>query len=163
MKIDLRNYELGKHYILELDLDFTNHTFSPNYRIRRICSCHLKMDLVVFDYITDINLSIQGEVIGACSYTNDDVTVPYKAKEHMTFSSDPDSTADYYEPNSTFEFDPYLLALIDSSVPLNIIKKGAKLPSNGSGYQVLSEEDYLAQKKSKGDSRWAALDDVDVD
>ena len=163
MKLDLRNYEIGKHYNLDLDLDFTNHTFSQNYRIRRINSCHLKMDLVVFEYITDIKLTMHGEVVGACSYTNEDVLVPYKVKENMTFSSDPDSTADYYEPNSVFELDPYLLALIDSSVPLNIIKKGAKLPDNGESYQVLSEEEYLAQKKSKGDSRWAALDDLDLD
>ena len=163
MKIDLRNYEIGKHYSLDLDLDFTNHTFSNNYRIRRINSCHVDLDLVVFEYITDIKLTMHGEVVGACSYTNEDVLVPYKCKEHMTFSSDENSSVDYYEPNSVFELDPYILALIDSSVPLNIIKKGAKLPSNGDSYQVLSEEEYLKQKSSKGDSRWAALDDIDID
>ena len=163
MKIDLRNYEIGKHYNLDLDLDFNNHEFQPNYRIRRIVSCHLSIDLVVFEYITDMKLSMHGEVVGACSYTNEDVLVPYKCKENMTFSSNENSTADYYEPNNVFDLDPYILALIDSSVPLNIVKKGAKLPSSGTGYQVLTEEEYLKQKKSHGDSRWAALDDIDLD
>ena len=163
MKIDLRNYEIGKHYNLDLDLDFTNHVFSSNYRIRRINSCHVKLDIVVFEYITDIKLTMSGEVIGACSYTNEDVVVPYRCKEDMSFSSDPDSTADYYEPNNVFDLDPYLIALIDSSVPLNIIKKGATRPKATNDYQVLSEEEYLAQKKQKGDSRWAALDDIDLD
>ena len=163
MKIDLRNYEIGKHYNLDLDLDFTNHTFSSNYRIRRINSCHVNLDIVVFEYITNISLKMSGEVIGACSYTNEDVVVPYKCKENMSFSSDKDSLADYYEPNNVFDLDPYLLALIDSSVPLNIIKKGAKLPKNGESYQVLSEDDYLKQKQKQGDSRWAALDDIDLD
>ena len=163
MKIDLRNYEIGKHYSLDLDLDFTNHEFSNNYRIRRINTCHVNLDIVVFEYITNIKLNMTGEVIGACSYTNEDVLVPYRCKENMSFSSDPDSTADYYEPNQTFDLDPYILALIDASVPLNIVKKGAKLPNSGSAYQVLSEEEYLKQKKSKGDSRWAALDELDLD
>ena len=163
MKIDLRNYEIGKHYNLDLDLDFTNHSFSSNYRIRCINSCHVTIDIVVFEYITDMKLSMHGEVVGACSYTNEDVIVPYRCKENMTFSSSPDSTADYYEPNNVFDLDPYILALIDASVPLNIVKKGAKLPSNGTGYQVFTEEEYQKQKKSQGDSRWAALDDIDVD
>ena len=163
MKIDLRNYELGKHYNLDLDLDFTNHKFSPNYRIRRISTCHVNLDIVVFEYITNITLKMHGEVVGACSYTNEDVIVPYHCKENMSFSDDENSTADYYEPNSVFDLDPYILALIDSSVPLNIVKKGAKLPSNGDSYQVLSEEDYLKQKKSQGDSRWAKLDEIDFD
>ena len=163
MKIDLRNYEIGKHYNLELDLDFTNHTFSNNYRIRRINTCHVNLDIVVFEYITNISLSMKGEVVGACSYTNEDVLVPYRCKENMTFSNDENSTADYYEPNNVFDLDPYILALIDSSVPLNIVKKGAKRPSNGAGYQVLSEDEYRKQKQAKGDSRWAALDDIELD
>jgi len=163
MKIDLRNYEIGKHYSLDLDLDFTNHKFSNNYRIRRINTCHVILDIVVFEYITNINLKMRGEVVGACSYTNEDVLVPYKVNENMSFSSDPDSTADYYEPNDVFDLDPYIIALIDSSVPLNIVKKGAKLPEGNEGYQVLSEEEYLKQKQQKGDSRWAALDDLDLD
>lgn len=163
MKIDLRNYEIGKHYNLDLDLDFTNHSFSPNYRIRRILTCHINLDIVVFEYITNISLKMKGEVIGACSYTNEDVVVPYHCKENMSFSNDENSTADYYEPHDVFDLDPYLIALIDASVPLNIIKKGAKLPSNGESYQVLSEEEYLKQKKNQGDNRWAKLDELDLD
>ncbi|MCR4879814.1 MAG: DUF177 domain-containing protein [Bacilli bacterium] len=163
MKLDLRNYEIGKHYNLELDLDLSNHEFSKNYRIRRINSCHIKMDIVVFEYITDISLTMHGEVVGACSYTNEDVLVKYHCKENMSFASDEDTVADYYEPNDVFEFDPYLFALIDASVPLNIVKKGAKLPTSNEGYQVLSEEEYLKQKQKKTDSRWAQLDDIDLD
>ena len=62
MKIDLRNYELGKHYILDLDIDFTNHSFAQNYRIRKINSCHAKIDIVVFEYITNMNVKLNGSV-----------------------------------------------------------------------------------------------------
>lgn len=162
MKIDLRNYEIGKHYNLDFDLDFTNHEFSNNYRIRKINECHIKIDIVVFDYITNMNIKMNGSVTGACSYTNEDVIVPYRVNENMSFSNDEDSTADYYEPNDIIDLDPYLIALIDASVPLNIVKKGASLPSSGEGYQVLTEEEYLKQKSEKKDARWSVLDDLDI-
>lgn len=164
MRLDLRKYELNKHYLLEDDIDFSSHQFSSNYRIRKILSCHIKIDLVAFEDVTDMKVEISGEVIGACSYTNEDVKLSYKAKEDMTFSQDESRGADYYEPNLEFDLDPYIFALIDSSVPLNIHKKGAKMPSGGSGYEVLSEEEYLNKKKeNKGPSPWDALDELEFE
>ena len=164
MKIDLRNYEIGKHYLIEDDVDFSNHQFASNYRIRKILNCHLKLDLVVFEDIANMKLQLNGSVIGACSYTNEDVEVKYHVKENLSFSNDENSHADYYEKNPLFDFDPYLLALIDANVPLNIIKKGAKMPESGEGYEVLSEEEYNKKKSGGGgDSRWAALDNINFD
>ena len=164
MKIDVRNYEINKHYHLEDEIDFSNHTFSSTYRIRKILSCRIKIDLVAFEDILEMKVEIKGEVVGACSYTDEDVNVKYHAKEDMTFSSDESRGADYYEPHPIFELDPYILALIDSSVPLSIHKKGAKMPESGNGYEVLSEEEYLARKKEdKGPSPFDVLDQIEFD
>ena len=161
MKIDLRKYELGKHYNFEEDVDFSSHIFSTSYRIRKITSCHVKIDLLQYEYITTLTLFIKGEVVGACSYTNEDVVLPYKVKEIMTFSSE-EGVADYLIENDLIDLDPYLFSLIDNAVPLNIVKKGAKLPESGNGYEVLTEEEYLKKKKEKKDARWSALDDLDI-
>ena len=161
MKIDLRKYELGKHYSFEEDVDFSSHIFSTSYRIRKITSCHVKVDLLQYEYITTLTLFIKGEVVGACSYTNEDVVLPYKVKEIMTFSSE-EGVADYLIENDLIDLDPYLFSLIDNAVPLNIVKKGAKLPESGNGYEVLTEEEYLKKKKEKKDARWSALDDLDI-
>ena len=161
MKIDLRKYELGKHYNFEEDVDFSSHIFSTSYRIRKITSCHVKVDLLQYEYITTLTLFIKGEVVGACSYTNEDVVLPYKVKEIMTFSSE-EGVADYLIENDLIDLDPYLFSLIDNAVPLNIVKKGAKLPESGNGYEVLTEEEYLKKKKEKKDARWSALDDLDI-
>ena len=56
-----------------------------------------------------------------------------------------------------------ILALIDSYVPLNVTKPGAKKPTDGEGYRVLSEEELLEERKSAKDPRWAALDDIELD
>lgn len=161
MKLDLRKYELNKHYYLEDDIDFSSHIFKPNYRIRKITSCHIKIDLVAFEDITNLKVEIKGEVIGACSYTNEDVVVPYKVKEDMSFSQDESRGADYYEPDLIIDLDPYIFALIDSAIPLSIHKKGAKMPSGGKGYEVLSEEEYLKRKKeNKESSPWDVLEDL---
>lgn len=164
MKIDLRRYELNKHYFLEEDVDFSNHQFQKNYRIRQILSSHVKIDLVVFEDIADLRVDIKGEVVGACSYTNEDVLLPYHIKDDMTFSSDEEKGADYYEPTDIIELDPYIFALIDSSIPLTIHKKGAKLPEGGAGYEVLSEEEYLKKKlEEKKSSPFDVLDQINFD
>lgn len=163
MKIDFRRYELNKHYYLEDDIDFSSISFSPTYRIRKIKSCHIKCDIIVFSEVADINVSLCGIVVGACSYTNEDVDVKYSCKENMSFGLTENSEAEYYEPRLEFDFDPYLISLIDNAVPLNIVKLGAKMPSGGEGYEVLSEDDYNKKKAKTTDSRWAKLDDIELD
>ena len=161
MKIDLRKYEVGKHYLIEEDIDFSSYEFSKNYRIRCIKECHINIDLVIFEDVTNLSIKMQGKVIGACSYTNEDVVVPYKVKEIMTFSAE-EGVGDYLLEDDLIDLDPYLFSLIDNAVPLNIVKKGAKLPSSGTGYEVLTEEEYLKKKKEVKDSRWDALDNLDI-
>ena len=164
MKIDLRKYEFNKHYLLEEDVDFSSHQFDKNYRIRKITSCHIKIDLVSFEDIVDMRLEASGDIIGACSYTEEDVPLSYHFKEEMTFSHDESRGADYFESGDIIDMDPYIFALIDSHIPLNIHKKGAKMPQGGEGYEVLSEEDYYKKKKEeKGPSPFDVLDDIELD
>ena len=62
-----------------------------------------------------------------------------------------------------FDIDPYVLSLVVSEIPAKIVKKGAKLPEDGSGYRVLSEEEYNKEQENKKDSRWDALDKIELD
>lgn len=162
MKIDLRKYQPGKHYFLEDDVDFSSHVFAANYRIRAIKKCHIKIDLVIFEEIINLSIKMDGTVIGACSYTNEDVPLNYHVKENMSFSPN-EGEADYLEEGDIIDLDLYLYSLIDNAIPLNIIKKGAKLPNSGLGYEVISEEDYLNKKKNKDSSPWDKLNELDLD
>ena len=46
---------------------------------------------------------------------------------------------------------------------LESLDKNSKLPDDGQGYRVLSEEDYLKEKENKIDERWSKLDELDLD
>lgn len=162
MKLDLRKYELNKHYTIEDDVDFSSHIFSKDYRIRKIISCHIKIDLVVFEYLANVSLKMKGKAIGACSYTNEDVELDFEAHENMTFSDSEDAGADYIEKDDLIDLDPYLLSLIDNALPLNIVKKGATLPKSGNGYVVMSEEDYFKNKKKNNSNPWDELDKLNL-
>ena len=87
-----------------------------------------------------------------------------KFHDEFFFSSEEDSSQDcYYEPGVNIDLDPHILALILAEVPHNITKSGAKLPESGNGYRVLSEDQYLNEKKNKKNSAFDILDTIEFD
>ncbi|MFA6675793.1 MAG: hypothetical protein WCS49_02845, partial [Bacilli bacterium] len=68
----------------------------------------------------------------------------------------------FYEPDNIFVIDEYILGLILAAVPSKVVNKGEKLPSDGSDYRIISEEDFLKEKKEKRDPRWQKLDSVKI-
>ena len=69
-------------------------------------------------------------------------------KDNFYFSSEVTGSEEcFFEPGNEIDLDPHILALILAEVPHNIVKKGAKRPSSGEGYRVLSEEEFEAAKK----------------
>ena len=153
----------NKDYVLEDDVDFSNVEFDP-YHIRKISSCHVKVTGNIVEDLLILTVKIKAEVIGVCSYTLEDVPLSLDFEDVIEISNEEDDASNdiFYEKNVTFNFDPYILSLVVSEVPLVIVKEGAKLPKNGDGYRVLSEDEYNEEQKNKKDSRWSKLDDIDV-
>ena len=162
MKLN-RLFFQNKDYVLEGDIDFSNHEFDP-YHIRKIGPTHVKVTGSIFEDLLMLNFHIISDVIGVCAYSLEDVPIHLDFKESLEISNEvEDDDTIFYEKNPIFDIDPYVLSLIVSEVPAKIIKKGAELPDNGSGYRVLSEEEYEKEQASKKDSRWNVLDDIDLD
>ena len=162
MKIDPRSLEFNKEYTFTENVDFSNFTFSKNNRIKCINSCNAVVKAILLDSFLELKVSLSGEVTGICSYTNEEFPIKYKVKEQMTFSDSDDSD---YESNlnEIIDLDPYFLSLIDSEIPISVVKPGNKMPKNGDGYRVLSEDDLLKERNnSKSNSVWATLDDIDL-
>ena len=108
-----------------------------------------------------MDISVECDITGVCSYTLEDVPLHLKFKDSLEFSNEIEDDEDiFFEPKPIFDVDPYILGLIIASIPTKIIKKGAKLPNSGAGYRVLSEEDYRKEKEKKKDPRWSKLDDI---
>ena len=161
MKISRFNFQ---NNVLEQegDIDFSNAQLDENH-IRKIVSCHVKVNGREYDDLLVLELKVEAEIIGVCSYSLEDVPLKLKFKDSLEFSNETQDDDDIiYEEKPIFDLDPYILGLIIAETPMKIVKKGAKLPDSGKGYRVLSEEEYLKEKEEKKDPRWSKLDDIEL-
>ena len=153
----------NKDYVFEGEISFDNAAVDPNH-IRQILPASFKITGQTFEDLLLLHVEVKATVIGVCCYSLEDVELPIHVVDDIQISDTiEDDEQIFYEPNVVFDIDPYILSMIIASVPIKIVKKGAKLPSSGNGYRVLSEEEYLKEEANKKDSRWSALDDVDLD
>lgn len=149
-------------YVLEGEIDFSSYIFNDS-RIRNIGKASVIIHGNNYDELFVMDVVIKVNVTGICAYTLEDVNIPLNIKEHISITSENEDDDElFYEPNNIFEIDQYILDLIISEVPDVVIKKGAKLPSSGNGYRVLSEDEYNKEKATKKDSRWDVLDDIEL-
>lgn len=152
----------NKDYIVEEDLDFSNESFNPNH-IRKIGKTHVKITGQDYDDFLVLNFSIVSDIIGVCSYSLEDVLLTVKSEASLSFTFDEEDEETIHIDSPIFEVDSYILDLIVAEVPIKIVKKGKKLPESGEGYRVLSEDEYNKEQENKTDSRWSALDDIELD
>ena len=145
------------------DIDFSSQKFDDNH-VRRIDKCSVKVDATEYGDVLRLQVSGAADVIASCSYTLEDIPLKVKFKEDFYFSSEEDKSQDcYFEPNINVNLDPHILALILAEVPHNVVKNGASLPKSGNGYRVLSEDQYLEEKKNKKCSAFDILDTIEFD
>ena len=130
--------------------------------IRKIENCVVKAKATDYESILRIELEINALVIGVCSYSLEDVELKLKINDELNFSDDENDPDCYYSSDSIIDLDEYILGILLANVPVRIIKKGAKLPEDGKGYRVLSEEQYEKEKENSTDPRWSKLDDLDL-
>ena len=163
MTINRAILPLNKTETFNEDIDFSSQKFDDNH-VRKINKCSVKVDATEYGDVLRVQVNGEAEVVASCSYTLEDVPLKVKFKEDFYFSSEEDSSQDcYFEPSVNVDLDPHILALVLAEVPHNITKSGASLPKSGEGYRVLSEEEYLEEKKNKGNSAFDILDTIEFD
>ena len=154
---------LNKTESFSEEVDFSKQTFDENH-VKRIDKCLVKVDATEYGDVLRVQVKGEAEVIASCSYTLDDVPLKVKFNDEFYFSNEEDNSEDcYFEPGVNIDLDPHILALILAEVPHNIVKSGASLPKSGDGYRVLSEEEYLEEKKNKKNSAFDILDTIEFD
>ena len=164
MKLNRATLPVNKSQTFEEEIDFSAYPFDENH-VKRIDSC--SVNVIATEYGDVLRCQIQGKahVIASCSYTLDDVPLDVSFKDDFYFSDDKESESQdcYYEPGVEVDLDPHILALILAEVPHTITKSGANLPKSGNGYRVLSEDDYLEERKKRGNSAFDILDTLEID
>ena len=160
MKINRYLFQ-NKNYVIEDDIDFSCESFDPTH-IKEVRDTHVKVSGQDYEDLLVLTVEVSSTVIGVCSYSLEDVTLPIKIKDTLTFSFDMEDEDIIKIDNAIFDIDSYILSLIIAEVPIKIVKKGAKLPSSGDGYRVLSEDEYQKEQETKTDDRWSKLDDIEL-
>lgn len=163
MTINRAILPLNKTETFKEDVDFSSQVFDENH-VKRITKCSVSVDATEYGDVLRLKVKGEADVIASCSYTLEDVPTKVEFQEEFYFSSEEDNSQDcYFEPGVNIDLDPHILALILAEVPHNITKSGAKLPESGNGYRVLSEEDFLEEKKHKKNSAFDILDSIEFD
>lgn len=162
MKLNRQILPLNKPVNSEDDINYSSYDFDPNY-IRGIPECHVELESTQYEDTLRVYAKVKAKVIAVCAYTMEDVELKINVEDELSFTDDPEDESQNYEPGNFIEMDDYILALILSKVPAKVVKKGAKLPENGNGYRVLTEAELAKERETKTDSRWDALDNLDLD
>ena len=162
MKINRFSFT-NNHLEIEDDVDFSLAKLDQSH-IRKIENTHVKVVGNEYDDLICLDLTIECDVTTVCAYSLEDVPLHLRFKDSLEFSNEISDDEDIiYVDKPIFDIDEYILQLIIGEVPIKVIKKGAKLPSSGDSYRVISEEEYLKEKSKKVDSRWSKLDDIELD
>ena len=161
MKINRALLTNGVTKSFEEAIDFSHIEFDKSH-IRSIQDCNVKAVATDYESILCIDVEISALVIGVCSYSLEDVEIPLKIKDQLVFTDDETDEDNYYAKDNIIDLDEYILGILLANVPFRIVKKGAKLPGDGNNYRVISEDQYQKEKEKKPDSRWGALDDLDL-
>ena len=162
MKINRALLTNGVAKSFEETIDFSTVQFDQNH-IKSIPSCVVKAVATDYESILRIVVEINALVIGVCSYSLEDVELKFKINDELNFTDDEEDEDNYYAKDNIIDLDEYILGILLANVPMKIVKKGAKLPKAEEGYRVLTEDEYLKEESEKVDSRWAKLDDIDLD
>jgi uncharacterized metal-binding protein YceD (DUF177 family) len=160
MKINRAVLTNGATKEFEESIDFSRFEFDPTH-IKSIPSCVVKARATDYETILRVEVEINALVIGVCCYSLEDVELKFKINDELCFTDDEDDVDNYYEKGNIIELDEYILGILLANVPIKIVKKGAKIPENGKGYRVITEDDYEEEKSKKVDHRFDILDTVE--
>ena len=156
MKLNRLTLPVGKEVVFHEDIDFSSYQGDP-YHVRSIKSCRMDLSVLNYDELVVLSFQLKGEVMTTCAYTLEEIPYQYNIKESVELAGNEDDEFEII--NETIDIDEILITLIVSNIPMKVVKKGAKLPSNGEGYQVMSEEEANNKKKA---SPFDALDDLEL-
>ncbi len=161
MKFQFSILRHKNHMELEDVETYTSEEIQGIYSLLDMGKVHVHAELTLEGEIAHIEFHIQTKLYLECAYTLEKVDYPLDFIEELDFSS-----SDLYENDENIVFvkgdvidlHPYILGLIITEIPMKVVKKGAKLPKGGKGYEVITEEEYYKKKEESVDSRFSALD-----
>ena len=162
MKINRATLKENEKEVFEENIDFSSYPFNETH-VRKVEDVHCQIEAYEYGSLLRVMFHITAKVTAVCSYTLEDVILPIRCDDELYFTDEESDNEDLiYEKNNIIDMDPHVLSLILSKVPIKVVKKGAKPPQDGQGYRVMSEDEYVKEREERKDSRWSALDDIEL-
>ncbi len=165
IKIDVSKLPYSKEVILKENVVFDVEKFPCHLPLIEVKKAEVEARVNRYEDFIYVNLIVKADVILQCSYSLKPFESNVKGDEEMHFASyveEGDDDLIVYKGNS-IELDKYIFDLISASVPLSPKAPGAKLPSSGKDYRVISIDEFAKEKEEKSDPRFDALKDLHLD
>lgn len=165
IKIDVSKLSLSKETTLKEVVTFDEEKFKCYPPLLKVNEVNVEVNIRRYEDFIYVYLSFKAKVTLQCSYTLKPFDTVLKSNEELHFASyaeEGDDDLIIYKGNS-IELDKYIFDAISASVPLSPKAPGAKLPSGGKDYRVLSFEELEKEKEEKVDHRFDALDNLEFD
>ena len=164
MKIDVGKLVSTKENVLEEDVVLNDEKFKFLPPLLDVKKLHAKAKVHRYQDFIDVDLLIKADVVLQCSYTLKPFDYELKEEDEIHFASYDDGGDDIqiYKGN-LIDLDPYIYNLLSAAVPTSPKAPGAKLPSSGKNFRVLTEEEFNEEKNASTDPRFDKLKDLDLD
>lgn len=155
---------LDKTISLQKSFLFDAVTFPARKPLLAIKKCFGNIEITKYRKLIRMNIDLDVVVNLECSYTLEPFDHELNIHEEVVIGDtfDPNSEAIIVEGDA-IDLERILYAIISSSLPLKPVKPGAKLPKGGEGYRVLNDEQLAKDRSISGDSRFAKLDDFNLE
>lgn len=152
----------NKETIIEETLEVPSD-FKCTLPLKEVKSVKVKAKASKFEDFIDVFIHLEAETIMESSYSLKLIPYTLKTSEEYHFGDADDGDDLIPYKGAVIDLDVYIFNLLSASVPMTFKGKGETLPSGSEDFRVLSEEDYLKEKDSSGDPRFAKLDEIDFD
>jgi len=164
MKIDVSKLKPTQASSFKEMMEISEDTFKCVFPLLGVKSVEVEATAHSYEDFVDISYKINALVTLQCSYTLKPFDYRVHASDELQFASYKEEDSDLIEFKGNFiDLTPYVLNLLSASIPTSPKSPGAKLPSGGKGYRVLTEEELVKEKEEKGDSRFDKLLDLEFD
>lgn len=164
MKINVGKLVPTKENTFEEDVVFDEEKFRILPPLLKVNKLHTKVKVHRYNDFIDVNLSIKANVVLQCSYSLKPFESVLAESDEIHFASFDDGGDDIqiYKGNY-IDLDPYIFNLLSAAVPTSPKAPGAKLPSSGKNFRVISEDEYVKEKTETTDPRFDKLKDLDLE
>lgn len=164
MKIDVSKLAYTKATLLSEDLTFDPEVFKCNYPLIEVKGAHVDLKVQRFEEFIYVTMKLKAKVVLECSYSLQKFETTISGDDELHFASSSDVDDDCIEiKGNIIEMDSYIFNLLSASVPLSPKAPGAKAPTSGANYRVLTDEEFFKERSEKGNSQFDALKDLEFD